>query len=289
MRISKTITYLLFVFWLGLSSVHAQRQARVAYIDMDYILSKLPSYLEAQRSLEERVGGWQMEIAARKLAIETLESELASQKALLTPILIEERALEIQSAKASLVAYQQQRFGVQGDLFALRTSIVQPIQDLVFNEVQRLGKEKGYDLILDKSDGSTTILFANERFNLSNLIIRALSRQDMSANMGLSDAEINQGPAEEVPVNEALEAKAAEDLEKVKSKEQQIAEKKAAQEKLREDRQKAYELRKKKLREAREKKKSDKLPVQQKDSITEKILYLNTIFNNKQKINNQSN
>ena len=134
---------------------------------------------------------------------------------------------------------------------------------------QRLGKEKGYDLILDKSDGSTTILFANERFNLSNLIIRALSRQDMSANMGLSDVEINQGPAEEVPVNEALEAKAAEDLEKVKSKKQQIAEKKAAQEKLREDRQKAYELRKKKLREAREKKKSDKLPVQQKDSITE--------------------
>jgi hypothetical protein len=236
---------------------------------MDYILSKLPSYLEAQRSLEERVGGWQMEIAARKLAIETMETELASQKALLTPILLEERTLEIQSAKASLVAYQQQRFGVQGDLFDLRTSIVQPIQDLVFNEVQRLGKEKGYDLILDKSDGSTTILFANERFNLSNLIIRALSRQDMSANMGLSDAEINQGPAEEVPVNEALEAKAAEDLEKVKSKEQQIAKKKAAQQKLREDRQKAYELRKKKLREAREKKKSDKLPVQQKDSITE--------------------
>ncbi|MDB4605234.1 OmpH family outer membrane protein [Flavobacteriaceae bacterium] len=269
MRISKTIAYLLFVFWLGLSSVHAQRQARVAYIDMDYILSKLPSYLEAQRSLEERVGGWQMEIAARKLAIETLERELASEKALLTPILIEERTLEIQSAKASLVAYQQQRFGVQGDLFALRTSIVQPIQDLVFNEVQRLGKEKGYDLILDKSDGSTTILFANERFNLSNLIIRALSRQEMSANMGLSDAEINQGPAEEVPVNEALEAKATEDLEKVKLKEQQIAEKKAAQQKLREDRIKAYELRKQKLKEAREKKKSDKLPVQQKDSITE--------------------
>ncbi|MDG1047857.1 MAG: OmpH family outer membrane protein [Flavobacteriaceae bacterium] len=252
-----------------MSSVHAQRQARVAYIDMDYILSKLPSYLEAQRSLEDRVGGWQMEIAARKLALETLENDLSAQKALLTPSLVEEKELEIQSAKASLVAYQQQRFGVQGDLFALRTSIVQPIQDLVFNEVQRLGKEKGYDLILDKSDGSTTILFANERFNLSNLVIRALSRQDMSANMVLSDAEINQGSEEDSPVNEALEDKAAEELEKINSKEQQIAEKKAAQQKLREDRLKAYEFRKQKLKEAREKKKSDKLPAQQKDSIPE--------------------
>ena len=143
---------------------------------------------------------------------------MSAQKALLTPSLVEEKELEIQSAKASLVAYQQQRFGVQGDLFALRTSIVQPIQDLVFNEVQRLGKEKGYDLILDKSDGSTTILFANERFNLSNLVIRALSRQDMSANMVLSDAEINQGSEEDAPVNEALEDKAAEELEKINSR-----------------------------------------------------------------------
>ena len=206
--------------------MHAQRQARVAYIDMDYILSKLPSYLEAQRSLEDRVGGWQMEIAARKLALEALENELSAQKALLTPSLVEEKELEIQSTKASLVAYQQQRFGVQGDLLALRTSIVQPIQDLVFNEVQRLGKEKGYDLILDKSDGSTTILFANERFNLSNLVIRALSRQDMSANMGLSDAKINQGPEEDIPVNEALETKAAEDLEKVKVKNNRLLKRK---------------------------------------------------------------
>jgi len=38
---------------------------------------------------------------------------------------------------------------------------------------------------------------------------------------------------------------------------------------LREDRLKAYELRKQKLKETREKKKTDKLPVQQKDSIPE--------------------
>ena len=70
-------------------------------------------------------------------------------------------------------------------------------------------------------------------------------------------------------INEALEDKAAEELEKINSKEQQIAEKKAAQQKLREDRLKAYEFRKQKLKEAREKKKSDKLPAQQKDSIPE--------------------
>ena len=260
---------MLFVFWLVLSGVSAQRQARVAYIDMDYILSKLPSYLEAQSGLEERVAAWQVEIAAKKLALETLELELASQKALLTPTLIEEKTLEIQSAKASLIAYQQQRFGVRGDLYALRTSIIQPIQDLVFNEVQRLGKEKGYDLILDKSDGSTTILFANERFNLSNLVIRALSRQDKRSNMGLSDAEINEELEAQPPANEALKSKETAQEEKVKTKAQQIAEKKAAQQKLREERKKAYELRKQKLKAAREKKKSGKLPVQQKDSIPE--------------------
>lgn len=249
-------------------SVQSQRQARVGYIDMDYILSKLPAYLESENNLEKRVSSWQTEIAARKLGIESMESNLAAERVLLTPSLLEEMELEIQAAKASLVAYQQQRFGVNGDLAYLRKSLLQPIQDLVFAAVQKLGNEKGYDLILDKSDRSTTILFANKRYDLSDLVIRALSRQEMSANMSLSDDQIN----EEEPVkeaNEALVEKEQEQLSKQQQRSKQLADKKAAQEKLRAERQKAYELRKQKLKEAREKKKSDKLPVQQKDSIPE--------------------
>lgn len=250
-------------------SAQSQRQARVGYIDMDYILSKLPAYSQAESSLEERVASWQTEIAARKLAIESLSAALSAEKALLTPTIIEEKELEIQASKASLIAYQQQRFGVQGDLQMYRASIIQPIQDLVFIEVQRLGKEKGYDLILDKSDRSTTILFANKRYDLSDLVIRALSRQEKSANMNLTDEQINSEPVVEIPKNEAL--KKREDDQKLKEalKLEQQAERNNTQDSIRAARVKAYELRKQKLREAREKKKSDKLPVQQKDSIPE--------------------
>ncbi len=249
-------------------SVQSQRQARVGYIDMDYILSKLPAYIDSENNLEKRVSSWQTEIAARKLGIESMESNLAAERVLLTPSLLEEMELEIQAAKASLVSYQQQRFGVNGDLAYYRKSLLQPIQDLVFAAVQKLGNEKGYDLILDKSDRSTTILFANKRYDLSDLVIRALSRQEMSANMSLSDDQINE--EESLPVtNKVLEAKEQEQLSKQQQRSKQLADKKAAQEKLRAERQKAYELRKQKLKEAREKKKSDKLPVQQKDSIPE--------------------
>lgn len=254
---------------LVLSSLSAQRQARVGYIDMDYILSKLPAYIQAENNLEKRVAGWQKEIAARKLAIEALEKSLANEKPLLTPTLIEERTFEIQSAKANLVAYQQQRFGVNGDLQRFRDAMVQPIQDLVFNEVQRLGKEKSYDLILDKSDRSTTILFANKRYDLSDLIIRALSRQEKSANMALSDSEINSEPVPEPPVNAAIDAKEQEKLSAKALKEKATADKKAAQAKEREERRKAYELKKQKLKEEKENKKTKKLPVKQKDTIQE--------------------
>lgn len=253
---------------LTVFSAQSQRQARVGYIDMDYILSKLPAYIASENNLDKRVSSWQTEIAARKLGIASMESSLEAEKVLLTPILIEEKQLEIQAAKASLVAYQQQRFGVNGDLAYYRKSLLQPIQDLVFETVQKLGKEKGYDLILDKSDRSTTILFANKRFDLSDLVIRALSRQEITANMSLTDDQINE--KEGVPVvNEALEEKQQEQLSKQQKRAKQLADKKAAQEKLRAERQKAYELRKQKLKEAREKKKSDKLPVKQKDSIPE--------------------
>ncbi|MFT6722655.1 MAG: hypothetical protein ACJA1V_000718 [Flavobacteriaceae bacterium] len=267
--IRKLFPYLLLMIFLLHIPVNAQRQARVGYIDMDYILSKLPSYIQAENSLEDRVRGWQMEIAARKLAIDSQETSLATEKVLLTPSLIEEKQFEIQAAKLALVTYQQQRFGVQGDLQTFRQSILKPIQDLVFSEVQRLGNEKGYDLILDKSDRSTTILFANKRYDLSDLIIRALSRQEMSANMGLTDEEINSSSEEEVVVNEVLISKEEEQSNKQALKIKAQEDKKILQQKARKARLKDYELRKQKLKDAKENKKRDKLPAKQKDSIPE--------------------
>jgi outer membrane protein len=68
---------------------------------------------------------------------------------------------------------QRQRFGFEGDLFKKRQDLVKPIQDKVYNAVQKLAVQRGYDFVLDKSEG-ITVIFADPKLDKSDDVLREL-------------------------------------------------------------------------------------------------------------------
>ena len=68
---------------------------------------------------------------------------------------------------------QRQRFGFEGDLFKKRQELIKPIQDKVFNAIQRLAVQRGYDFILDKSEG-ITVIFADPKLEKSDDVLKEL-------------------------------------------------------------------------------------------------------------------
>ncbi len=168
------LTIIAFIL-LSCVSVQAQRQLRVGYIDMNYILEQLPSYQEANAMLDQKALKWKGEIALKRKQIDNLKEELENERPLLTQDLIDERQDEITYLQKQLVAYQQERFGPQGDLVAQRRQIVQPIQDQVFNAIQEIGLKREYDFIFDGS-ADALMLFAAERHDISDRVLQAITR-----------------------------------------------------------------------------------------------------------------
>jgi len=68
---------------------------------------------------------------------------------------------------------QRQRFGFEGDLFKKRQELIQPIQNRVYNAVQKLAVQRSYDFILDKSEG-ITVIFADPKLEKSDDVLREL-------------------------------------------------------------------------------------------------------------------
>jgi outer membrane protein len=68
---------------------------------------------------------------------------------------------------------QKRRFGYEGDLFKERQKLVKPIQDKVYNAVQKIAAARAYDFILDKSEG-ITIIFADPKLDKSDDVLRQL-------------------------------------------------------------------------------------------------------------------
>ena len=174
----KKLVFLLVSSFLYSVSLNAQsRGVKIGYIDMEYILEKVPDYANAKNQLEEKAQKWKQEIEVQKLAVEKLKEALKTEKVLLTKELVEEREEEIAFQEKEMLDYQQKRFGPTGDLVTQKLVLVKPIQDQVFTAVQDYADAKKYDYIFDRSS-DLTILFAAKRFDISDRIVSTLGRAD---------------------------------------------------------------------------------------------------------------
>jgi Skp family chaperone for outer membrane proteins len=234
------------------------RGVKIGYIDMDYILEKVPEYAETKNQLDQKALKWKQEIEIKRNEINKLKESLKTERVLLTKELIEEREEEIAFQEKELLEYQEKRFGASGDLIVQRTMLIKPIQDQVFTAIQDISEQKKYDFIFDKSS-DLTILFAAQRFDISEQVIRAIGRaqnREKLSKKQLKEQESKEALEDMEDENPELAARKTALEEKKLAREKLLEEKKAERERLIEERKKAAEEKRKKLQEERDAKKS---------------------------------
>jgi outer membrane protein len=160
------LSTLLFSFGL-----HAQ--GKYAIIDTKYILDKMPDYKEAQKKLDVTTAEWQKEIDGMQGELDKMYKEYDAEKVMLSEELTKKREDQLFQKEKALRDLQRKRFGFEGDLFKKRQELIKPIQDKVYNAVQKLAVQRGYDFILDKSEG-ITVIFADPKLDKSEEILREL-------------------------------------------------------------------------------------------------------------------
>jgi len=230
--------FLVIIFTIAFTfSMNAQsgRGIRIGYIDMEYILQNVPDFIEAKNQLELKAQKWKQEAEVKKTDITKLKDALKTERVLLTKELIEEREEEIAFLETELSEFQQKRFGPNGDLTVQRSVLVKPIQDQVFTTVQDIAEIRKYDFVFDKSS-DLTMLFAAKKFDISDQVIRALTRTSRRNQM--SKKEIKEEEAQEYKEN------LQDENPDVAARQKKLDEKKAARDKLIADRKAANEEKK---------------------------------------------
>jgi len=198
------------------------RGIRIGYIDMEYILEKVPDYAEAKNQLELKAQKWKQEIELKKNEITKLKENLKTERVLLTKELIEEKEEEITYLETMLLDYQQKRFGSTGDLITQKAVLVKPIQDQVFTAVQDIAEQGKYDFIFDKSS-DLTMLFGAQKHNISDKVVRALTRSEKREQLNkkqLKDELSKEAKEDMIDDNPELaeRAKALEDKKEARAK-----------------------------------------------------------------------
>ncbi len=146
---------------------------RYAIVDSKHILDNMPEYKEAQTKLDQFSVQWQKDIDDKQQALDKMYKNFEAEQVMLSDELKKKREDELFIREKELRDLQRQRFGFEGDLFKKRQELVKPIQDRVYNAIQKIAVNRQYDFILDKSEG-ITVIFADPKLDRSEDVLKEL-------------------------------------------------------------------------------------------------------------------
>ena len=152
---------------------------------MDYILTNLDDYNNANEEYNIKLDLWRKEIESRKLSIKVANEELEIKKPLIPDEIYQNLKDEIDFDEKQLNEYIQKRFGPEGDWLIQEKILIQPIQDEVLAIVQKIAEKNKFDFIFDKSS-AIIMLYSEKKYDISELVLKSILRQEKIENLQIT-------------------------------------------------------------------------------------------------------
>lgn len=128
----------------GISQANAQ--AKVAHVDVSELMSKMPAMLDAQKQLEKLSGTYDTEYKTMVDEYQNKLKKYEQEATTVTDAVNETRSKEVQDMQKRIVDY---RDNAQKELQQKEADIVKPIMEKVKASIQKVGKAKGFQYVLN--------------------------------------------------------------------------------------------------------------------------------------------
>ena len=142
--------------------------ARIAYIDVQRVLARSSAGVAAREQLEREKAVMQKEMDGKRVELEKLRDELEKKGALLTPDARREKQEGFERKRRDAARMMDD---YQKELEKKEQMLLQRVLQELSGVIERVGKEKGYYMIVEKRGAS--VLYASADADLTDEIIRA--------------------------------------------------------------------------------------------------------------------
>ncbi len=160
---------ILLMFLLVAAGITANAQ-KFALIDMEYILENIPAYASANKQIEQASQQWQSEVEQLANEAKSLYQDYQSQVSTLSDTERGKREEEIVAKEKSVAELRRKYFGPEGELYKKRESLIQPIEDDIYDAVKAISTQNGYTVVVDRASASS-IIFASPSIDISNEVL----------------------------------------------------------------------------------------------------------------------
>jgi outer membrane protein len=145
---------------------------RIAFIDVQRVLARSAAGVAAREALERDKATMQKEMDTKRVELEKLREELEKKGALLTADARRDKQEQFERKRRDAARLADD---FQKELEKKESTLLQKVLQEVSGIIERIGKEKGYYLIVEKRGGG--VIYAAADADLTEEIIRAYDRE----------------------------------------------------------------------------------------------------------------
>lgn len=142
-------------------------------VDSEKVFKSLPEYNNALEQIESLSQSYQSAVDAKFKEVEDFYNSYMQRRASLSATSRQQAEQMILDMEAKATEYQESLFGTDGELMKKRMELIQPIQQRVFDAIERFSMQNGYDLVIDIA-ANPTVLYYSDRVNFTQRIIDSL-------------------------------------------------------------------------------------------------------------------
>ncbi len=130
------------------------------FVNSEKVFKSQASYNTAIKQLEDLTAAYQKNIDDAYATIEQAYTNYQSQKAYLSDTRRNEREQEIIDMEHKVTAYQQEKFGNEGEVMKKRLELIKPIQDKVFAVINKYAETNNHTMVVDVVNNQTLLYYA---------------------------------------------------------------------------------------------------------------------------------
>lgn len=146
----------------------ALAETKIAYVDLQKALNLSKAGVQAKNEIAAQVKKYEEEFKAKQEDLQKLKTELEKQAVLLSDSAKAQKERDFQQNVKELQRFQKD---VKEELQQKDSDHTKRILNELFEILQKLGKDGGYSLIIEKNEGA--VIFADESVDLTDELIKA--------------------------------------------------------------------------------------------------------------------
>lgn len=153
---------------LLLLAAPALAETKIAYVDLQKALNLSKAGVQAKSEIAAQVKKYEEEFKSKQEELQKLKSELEKQAVLLSDSAKAQKERDFQQNVKELQRFQKD---VKEELQQRDADATKKILSQLFEILQKLGKDGGYQMIIEKNEGA--VIYADESVDLTDELIKA--------------------------------------------------------------------------------------------------------------------